>query len=420
MRKTREILRLKWQHGRSHREIARALAVGVGTPSDVAKRALAAGLTTWNAIAALSEAALDRKLYAEQPRSPATARPKPDPATLHIELRKPGVTLRLLHEEYATANPNGYGYTQFVAHYNTWADRQKVVMLRSTRPARMLRRLRRQEAEDRRSETGERIEVELFVAVMGASNYTYAEVTATQQSADWIASHNRLVEYLGGAPGAFVPDQLKSGVTTAAGTSPRPTHVRGVVAALLDDDPAGTPSEPARQGEGRGRRSDRRALDPGPPAQRHVLLDRRTERANPRAPRRSERPGDEALRKSAAALDGSIDRSRALPTSFPSRWALAPSGSTITSGRSHDTRCVRWRGDYRRAPLRSRTARGPRGSLRHQVHNRDEPGAAAEVASTHLRAHACGRDLRPPDPQCPQARAKGSVQAQGPGGRNRE
>ncbi len=64
--------------------------------------------------------------------------------------------------------------------------------------------------------TGERIEVELFVAVMGASNYTYAEVTATQQSADWIASHNRLVEYLGGAPGAFVPDQLKSGVTTAS------------------------------------------------------------------------------------------------------------------------------------------------------------------------------------------------------------
>jgi transposase len=68
--------------------------------------------------------------------------------------------------------------------------------------------------------TGERIEVELFVAVMGASNYTYAEVTATQQSADWIASHNRLVEYLDGAPGAFVPDQLKSGVTTASRYEP--------------------------------------------------------------------------------------------------------------------------------------------------------------------------------------------------------
>jgi transposase len=59
--------------------------------------------------------------------------------------------------------------------------------------------------------TGDRVEVELFVAVMGASNYTYAEATATQQSADWIASHVRLVEFLGGAPAAFVPDQLKSG-----------------------------------------------------------------------------------------------------------------------------------------------------------------------------------------------------------------
>jgi hypothetical protein len=79
MRKTKEILRLKWQHGRSHREIARALAVGVGTPSDVAKRALAANLTTWDAVAALSEEELDRRLYAEQPR-PAPMRPKPDPS----------------------------------------------------------------------------------------------------------------------------------------------------------------------------------------------------------------------------------------------------------------------------------------------------------------------------------------------------
>ena len=78
MRKTKEILRLKWQHGRSHWEIACALAVGVGTPSDVAKRAIAANLTTWDAIAALSEEELDRKLYTEQPRSPAPARPKPD------------------------------------------------------------------------------------------------------------------------------------------------------------------------------------------------------------------------------------------------------------------------------------------------------------------------------------------------------
>src|SRR5438105_650732 len=93
MRKTREILRLKWQQGRSHREIARALGIGVGTPSDVAKRAKAAGIESWEAVDALSDDDLDRKLY--QAAAPSTAsstsstpKPNPDPAQIHIELRR--------------------------------------------------------------------------------------------------------------------------------------------------------------------------------------------------------------------------------------------------------------------------------------------------------------------------------------------
>jgi hypothetical protein len=112
MRKTREILRLKWQQERSHREIARALAIGAGTPSDVAKRAKAAGIESWEAIEALSDDELDRKLY--RAPAPSTASPmpptpklKPDPARIHIELRRHGVTLRLLHEEYLQACPDG-------------------------------------------------------------------------------------------------------------------------------------------------------------------------------------------------------------------------------------------------------------------------------------------------------------------------
>jgi hypothetical protein len=95
MRKTREILRLKWQQGRSHREIAHALAIGSGTPSDVAKRALAAGIASWEAVAALDDDELERKLYQEPLAATAQQRPKPDPAQIHIELRRPGVTLRL-------------------------------------------------------------------------------------------------------------------------------------------------------------------------------------------------------------------------------------------------------------------------------------------------------------------------------------
>ena len=98
MRKTRQILRLKWQQGRSHREIATALAIGAGTPSDVAQRAREAGIDSWAAVEALSDEELERKLYHEPPSLLAKPRPRPDPATIDIELRRHGVTLRLLHE----------------------------------------------------------------------------------------------------------------------------------------------------------------------------------------------------------------------------------------------------------------------------------------------------------------------------------
>ncbi len=96
MRKTTEILRLKWQHGRSHRQIAAALAVGDGTPSEVLARAKAAGIATWAEVDALTDDELDARLYPAT--SNAAARPLPDPAYLHLELRRKHVTLRLLHE----------------------------------------------------------------------------------------------------------------------------------------------------------------------------------------------------------------------------------------------------------------------------------------------------------------------------------
>ncbi len=224
MRKTREILRLKWQQGCSHRAIARALAVGVGTASEVAARARRAGLTDWAAVAALSEEELELRVY--RPLAPSgaerdVARPRPDPARLHLELRRPGVTLRLLHEEYLGQHPTGYGYTRFVALYRQWADWQRVVM-------RQIHRAGEKCFVDYAGKrpwlvhaaTGERYQVELFVAVLGASNYTWAEATATQRSADWLGSHVRLVEHLGGVPAVFVPDQLKAGVVVASRYEP--------------------------------------------------------------------------------------------------------------------------------------------------------------------------------------------------------
>ena len=220
MRKTREILRLKWVHERSHRNIAHAVGVASGTPSQVVARAQRAKITCWAEVEALSDEELDAKMY-PPPTLNGERRPEPDPASMHIELRRTGVTLRLLHEEYLIANPNAYGYTKFVEIYNAWADRLLVTMRQVHKAGeKCFVDYSGKKPSIVDANTGARTEVELFVAVMGASNYTYVEATATQRSADWIASHVRLVEFLGGAPDVFVPDQLKSGVVIASRYEP--------------------------------------------------------------------------------------------------------------------------------------------------------------------------------------------------------
>ncbi len=217
MRKTREILRLKWLLARSHREIQRATGAGLGTISDTATRATAAQLD-WGAVEQLSDDALEARLY---PPAPAARRPLPAPAHMHIELRRPGVTLRLLHEEYLGLHADGYGYTQFVTHYREWAGAQRVTM-RQVHLAgdKVFVDYSGKKAAIVDPATGARVEVELFVAVLGASNYTWAEATRTQRSHDWIDSHVRLLEFLGGVPRAIVPDQLKSGVVVASRYEP--------------------------------------------------------------------------------------------------------------------------------------------------------------------------------------------------------
>ena len=217
MRKTREILRLKWLLKRSHREIRCATAAGLGTISDTATRAAAAKLD-WAAVEQLSDDELEARLY---PSAVLARRPLPSPAHMHIELRRTGVTLRLLHEEYLVEHADGYGYTQFVQHYQSWAAAQRVTMRQVHRAgdkAFVDYSGRRPVIVD--PSTGERIDVELFVGVLGASNYTWAEATRTQQSHDWIESNVRLLEYFGGVPRALVPDQLKSGVVIASRYDP--------------------------------------------------------------------------------------------------------------------------------------------------------------------------------------------------------
>lgn len=212
MRNLREILRQKLALKRSNREAARAVGVSASTVSTAASRVKVLGLT-WDDVCRLDDAALDERMYGP-PGGGRKDRPVPDLPYLHMELRRPGVTLQLLHVEYLEQNPTGYRYTTFCELYRGWCAQQRLSMRQvhiagdklfidySGKKPRVID-----------PETGEFVEVELFVAVLGASNYTYAEATRTQGVSDWIASNVRALDFFGGVPAAEVPDQLKSAVT---------------------------------------------------------------------------------------------------------------------------------------------------------------------------------------------------------------
>ncbi len=213
MRQAREILRQKWLLGRSYREVARTLAISLGGVATTIHRARAAGLD-WSQVEALSDADLEARLYGPRVAPRAADRPLPDCAHIHAERRKPGVTLALLHLEYLAQHPTGYHYTQFCEIYRRWLRQHGLTMRQVHRAGEKLF----VDYADKKPvlvdpHTGALTPVELFVAVLGASNCTYVEATRTQQLPDWIGSHVRALAFFGGVPEAIVCDQLKSGVT---------------------------------------------------------------------------------------------------------------------------------------------------------------------------------------------------------------
>ena len=215
MRCVKEVLRQKWVLKKSNREVARSLAISSGFVSGVVTRAVAIGLNTWAEVEGLSEEGLEERLYGPKVKA-GSARPLPDGAHIHAERKRPGVTLELLHLEYLEGNPTGYRYTAFCNHYRGWLMKHRLSMRQVHQGGEKLfvdYSGKRPHLID--PKTGEVINVELFVAVLGASSRTYADATMSQQSHDFIQSHVRAFEYFQGVPKALVPDQLKSGVTGA-------------------------------------------------------------------------------------------------------------------------------------------------------------------------------------------------------------
>ncbi|MEE4137039.1 MAG: IS21 family transposase [Desulforhopalus sp.] len=226
MRKIREVLRLKYELNRSNREIGLSCGIGSSTVGDYIQRVRNTGLN-WPLPEGLSDTALEQLLF-PPPTPRNSARLFPDFHEVHKELQsRKSVTLNLLWQEYKERNPDGYQYSWYCHNYQTWAARLDVVMRHEHRAGeKMFVDYAGQTVSVIDRETGEIHKAQIFVAVLGASSYTYAEATWSQQVEDWIGSHVRAFSFFGGVTEAIVPDNLKSGVSKACRYEPdiNPTY----------------------------------------------------------------------------------------------------------------------------------------------------------------------------------------------------
>ena len=214
MRKIREALRLR-ADGFSGRQVAQSLSLGRATISDYFRRAEIVSLG-WPLPNDLSDGDLERLLFPRSAGDVQGSYPQPDWALVHRELRRKGVMLALLWEEYRAVHPDGYGDSRFCELYNPLGG-PSVAGHAPAPPCRgaAIRGLCRDDDRCRLPETGEVRSTQLFVAALGASNDTYVEATWSQKLSDWISSHARAFTFFGGVPAQVVSDNLKAGVTKA-------------------------------------------------------------------------------------------------------------------------------------------------------------------------------------------------------------
>ena len=215
MRKIRDVLRLRFGEGLSIREVSASLQMPFTTVSDHVRRASAAGLG-WPLDPELDDEALEARLF-RSAAPPIDPRPLPDWRQVHTELHRPGVTLMLLWLEYKESHPDGYAYSQFCEHYRAWRRRIDVVMRQSHKTGeKLFVDFPGQKIPIYHPASGEMtFEAELFVAVLGASSYLYAEAVRSQELGPWVSAHVKAFEFYGGCPAVVVPDNLRSGVTKA-------------------------------------------------------------------------------------------------------------------------------------------------------------------------------------------------------------
>lgn len=215
MPKVREILRLHAQQRMSGRAISRSLALSPSTVSSVLARARAAGVSWPLAGEWADDERLEAHLFPGHAGRPKT-QPESDWSEVHKELRHKGVTLQLLWVEYKSAHPDGLQYSQFCLRYRRWTQTLRLSQRHEHRAGeKMFVDYAGPTVKVVDQETGEVREACVFVAVLGASSYAYAEAQEAQDLASFIGGHVRALTYFGGVPQLIVPDNLKSAVRRA-------------------------------------------------------------------------------------------------------------------------------------------------------------------------------------------------------------
>jgi len=212
MRKIREVLRLRFDLKLSQRQIGASCGLCDTTVGNYLRRAGEAGLG-WPLPEGLDDLEIEARLFSQPMKEGGRNRPLPDWGWVHSELRRKGVTLALLWQEYRAQHPDGYRYSNFVRLYRLWAGAGSPTMRLDHKAGEKLfvdyAGMTLPITDPSAGEVGQ---AQVFVATLGASSYTYAEVTGTQGLEDWLSGHRRALEFFGGVPQIVVPDNLKAGV----------------------------------------------------------------------------------------------------------------------------------------------------------------------------------------------------------------